>query len=172
MLTRTSFVRNRSGLAAVEFALIAPVMILMFYGAVELSSAVDCNARVTRAVSTVADLVSQETTLSTADAGNVFLAANAVLIPYASSNAKIVVTSLVSDATGKVTVDWSESQNTGKRTSPPATIPAGILPASSSVIYAEITYSFSPAISYFVGNINLTNSFYAKPRRSSKVTHT
>jgi Flp pilus assembly protein TadG len=165
------FLANRKGLAAVEFALIAPVMIIMFYGAVELSSAIDCNARVSRVSSTVADLVAQETAISTADAGNIFSAANTILFPYASANAKIVVSSLVSDANGKVTVDWSEAQNTAKRTTPPTTIPAGILPASSSVIYSEVTYSFSPAVSYFVGPVHLTNSFYAKPRRSAKVTH-
>jgi Flp pilus assembly protein TadG len=172
MLRRTPFLKDRSGLAAVEFALIAPVMIVMFYGAVELSSAVDCSARVSRVASTVADLVAQETAISTADATNIFSASNAILFPYASANAKIVVTSLVTDASGKVTVSWSESQNTGKRTSPPANIPAGILPASSSVIYAEVTYSFTPAIAYFVGPVNLARNFYAKPRRSVKVTHT
>ncbi len=165
------FFKDRKGLAAVEFALVAPVMIIMFYGSVELSSAIDCNARVSRVSSTVADLVAQETAISTADAGNIFSAANAILFPYASSNAQIVVSSLVSDASGKVTVDWSEAQNASKRTSPPASIPAGILPASSSVIYAEITYSFTPAVSYFVGSVSLTNTFYAKPRRSAKVTH-
>jgi Flp pilus assembly protein TadG len=172
MLKRMAILKDRSGLAAVEFALIAPVMIVMFYGAVELSSAVDCKARVTRAVSTVADLVSQETTISTADAANVFSAAGAILLPYASSNAKIVVSSLVTDDKGVVTVPWSEALNTTKRTTAPANIPTGVLPASSSVIYAEITYNFTPAVTEFIGNFTLTNSFYAKPRRSSKVTHT
>lgn len=172
MLKRRPFHKDKSGLAAVEFALIAPVMILMFYGSVELSSAVDCSSRVSRVSSTVADLVAQETAISTTDATNIFSAANAILFPYASANAKIVVTSLLSDATGKVTVGWSEAQNTSKRTTPPANIPAGILPASSSVIYAEVTYSFTPAVSYFVGPVNLVRNFYAKPRRSTKVAHT
>lgn len=172
MLRLAPFVKDRKGLAAVEFALIAPVMIIMFYGSVELSSAIDCNARVSRVTSTVADLVAQETTISTTDASNVFSAANAILFPYAAANAQIVVSSLVTDSSGNVKVDWSEAQNAAKRTSPPANIPAGILPASSSVIYAEVTYGFTPAISYFVGNVNLTSNFYSKPRRSAKVTHT
>lgn len=171
MLRRTSFLKNRKGLAAVEFALIAPVMIIMFYGSVELSSAIDCNERVSRVTATVADLVAQETAISSADTSNVFSAANAILFPYPSGSAHIVVSSLVTDASGKAKVDWSEAQNASKRTSPPANIPAGILPASSSVIYAEVTYAFTPAISYFVGNVNLTSAFYSKPRRSAKVTH-
>jgi hypothetical protein len=39
--------KAREGLAAVEFAFVAPVMIVMFFGAVELSAAVDCKTRVT-----------------------------------------------------------------------------------------------------------------------------
>ncbi len=173
MLKRVPFLRDKKGLAAVEFALIAPVMVMMFYGATELSSAVDCNSRVSRVSSTVADLVAQETTVATTDTTNIFNAANAILYPYASANAKIVVSSLVADATtGKVTVAWSDAQNTAKRTTPPANIPSGILPAGSSVIYAEVTYVFTPAVSYFLGTVNLTNNFYAKPRRSVKVLHT
>lgn len=165
------FCRNRRGLAAVEFALIAPVMILMFFGTVELSSAVDCNSRVSRVSSAVADLVAQSTTVSSSDTTNIFSAANAILYPYAASNAKIVVTSLVADSSGKVTVDWSDAQNTSKRTSPPANIPSGILSAGGSVIYAEINYGFTPAVSYFLGTVTLKSAFYAKPRRSVKVSH-
>jgi Flp pilus assembly protein TadG len=172
MLKRArSYLRDRKGLAAVEFALIAPVMVIMFFGAVELSSALDCNSRVARVSSTVADLVAQSAAVSTADTTNIFSAANAILYPYASSNAKIVVTSLVADSNGTVTVGWSDAQNTSKRTSPPTSIPTGILPASTSVIYAEVTYSFTPAVSYLLGTVSLTGNFYSKPRRSVKVTH-
>lgn len=165
------FGKDRKGLAAVEFALIAPVMVLIFYGATELSSALDCNARVGRVSATVADLVAQSTSVSTTDTTNVFGAANAILYPFASSNAKIVVTSLVSDANNKVTVGWSEAQNTPKRTTVPANIPASILPANSSLIYAEVTYRFTPAASFFLGTVDLKSTFFAKPRRSSKVNH-
>lgn len=172
MLRRAaSYLRDRKGLAAVEFALIAPVMIIMFYGMVELASAVDCNSRVARVSSTVADLVAQSPAVSTADTTNIFNAANAILFPYAAANARIVVTSLVADSNGNVTVAWSDAHNTSPRASPPSSIPSGILPNSSSVIYAEVRYSFTPAISYFLGTVNLTGNFYSKPRRSVKVTH-
>lgn len=171
MLTRR-FLKDSKGLAAVEFALIAPVMIMMFYGATEVASGVDCNARVSRVASTVADLVAQSTTVSTTDTTNVFNAANAILFPYPAASAKIVVTSLVADSTGKVTVAWSDAQNTPKRTSVPANIPSGILPANTSVIFTEVNYAFTPAVSYFIGSITMSSTFYAKPRRSVKVTHT
>jgi len=180
MLTRFSlFVKAQEGLAAIEFALIAPVMIMMFYGAVELSTAVDCNSRVDHVAYTVADLVAQATTVSTTDTSNIFNCAGAILYPYTSANAKITVSSLTYDTTGKVTVAWSDPLNTSALTSPPANFPTGLMSKDSSgniiagsVIYSEVTYTYSPPVSYFLGgSITLKNSFYAKPRRSTSVAH-
>lgn len=169
------FAKARQGLAAVEFALIAPVMIALFYGAVELCSAVDCNSRVSRMGYTVADLVAQSSTVSSADTSNIFSAANAILYPYAPANAKIIVSSLVDDGKGGAKVDWSDPQNTAKRVKgSTVAIPAGLITSGSggSVIYAEISYTFTAPITYFLGGpITLTDSFYAKPRRSTTVTH-
>jgi Flp pilus assembly protein TadG len=169
------FGRDRKGLAAVEFALIAPVMIVMFFGASELSSAVDCNARVGRVASTVADLVAQSTTVSSSDTANFFAAANTVLYPYASANAKIVVSSLVDNGKGATTVAWSDAQNaTPRSVGATVSVPTGLVTSGSggSVIYTEITYTFTPAVAYFLGtSVTLTDHFYSKPRRSLTVKH-
>lgn len=164
------FRRDRRGLAAVEFALIAPVMIVMFYGAVEVSSAVDCNSRVARVSSTVADLVAQSTSVSAGDVSNIFAAAGAILYPYSSTGAKITVTSLVDDGAGHINVVWSKALNTSPRTTVPANLPAGIIGSGGSAIFAEVQYTFTPAISYFLGgSVTLSSKFYSKPRRSSSV---
>ncbi len=173
------FAKARQGLAAIEFALIAPVMIMLFYGAVELGSAVDCNSRVGRVGYTVADLVAQSVFVSTSDTTNVFNAANAILYPYASSNAKIIVSSITYDANGKLTVAWSDPQNTTKRTTAPSDFPSTLMLKDAqgniipgSVIYAEIAYSFTAPVTYFLGGpITLTDTFYAKPRRAVAVAH-
>lgn len=167
---------NRDGLAAVEFALIAPVMIAMFYGAIELSSAVDCNARVGRVASTTADLVAQSTTVSSTDITNIFNCASAVLYPYAGTNAKIVISSLIDNGASGVKVAWSNAtSNTSPRSNGSSvTIPSGLVTPGSggSVIFTEITYTYSPPISMFLGgSVKLHSSFYARPRRSLTVTH-
>lgn len=174
MLRRSrQFLRNRRGLAAVEFALIAPVMIVMFCGTVELSNAVDCNARVSQVSSTVADLVAQSTTVSTAGTTNIFAAANAILFPNSITHAKIVVSSLVDDGNGHVSVAWSDALNTSPRTAPPANIPDGLIATGGSVIYAEVVYTYnSVAGDLFGASFNLKSDFYAKPRRSVTVKHT
>ncbi len=169
------FAAARDGLAAVEFALIAPVMIAMFYGAVELSSAVDCNSRVAHVASTTSDLVAQSTTVSTTDIDNIFQAANAILYPYSSTGAQIVVSSLVDDGHGGATVAWSDAQNTSPLTvGSTVSVPSGLIVSGSggSVILSTITYVYNPPVTHFLGGaVTLTSSFYSRPRRSLTVTH-
>jgi len=166
--------KAREGMAAVEFAFIAPVMIVMFFGAVELSAAVDCKTRVTNVSSTAADLVAQETTVSSADMTNVFAALNAIIYPYPSGAAKIVISSITYSSSTTGTVDWSDQQNATKRTvGSTVTVPAGLMTSGGSVILAEITYLYaSPTTKVLTGTVTMTGSFYAHPRRSAKVLHT
>jgi len=170
------FALARDGLAALEFALIAPLMIAMFYGAVELSSAMDCNSRVGRVAYSVADLVAQSTSVSSTDTSNIFNCAYAILYPYDSTNAKIVVSSLVDNGKGATTVAWSDPtpNTTGRTKGSTVSIPSGLITSGSgaSLIYAEITYTFTAPITYFLGGpITLKENFYAKPRRSTTVAH-
>jgi Flp pilus assembly protein TadG len=166
--------KAREGLAAVEFAFVAPVMIVMFFGAIELSAAVDCKTRVTHVAATAADLVSQETTVSSTDMANVFAALNAIIFPYSSGAAKIVISSIVYKTATTGTVEWSDPQNTTKRTlGSIVTVQEGLLTPGGSVILAEITYNYaSPTTQILTGAVTMTGSFYAHPRRSAKVTHT
>jgi len=165
----------RGGLAAVEFALIAPVMLVTFFGLLELSMALSCNTRVNNMASTAADLVAQETAVSSSDTANVFGAATAILYPYATSGAKLVVSSLVDDGHGGAKVAWSDAQNGAPRTAGSSvSVPSGLIVSGSggSVILAEITYAYtSPTLMVLSGPVTMKASFYSKPRRSLTVTH-
>ena len=175
-MLRTFFrmLKARDGLAAVEFAFVAPVMIVMFFGAVELSAAVDCKTRVTNVASTAADLVAQETSVSPTDMSNVFAALNAIIFPYSTTPARIVISSIVYKTSTTGTVAWSDQQNTTARSvGSVVTVPAGLLTTGGSVILAEITYSYSsPTTKVLTGAVTMTGIFYAHPRRSATITHT
>jgi Flp pilus assembly protein TadG len=167
-----SFLRARDGLAAIEFALTAPVMATFFLGAIELTDAMSCEQRVTGLAATASDLVAQATQVSNADINNVYSALNAIVYPYPTTNIKIVISSLIDDGHGGAKVAWSDAQNTAARAVNSAvTVPAGIVTAGGSVILAEVTYPYtSPVSDFIVGSINLTSTFYERPRRSATVT--
>jgi Flp pilus assembly protein TadG len=168
------FARARSGLAAVEFALILPVMLTLFFGTSELTTALSCRADVTSLASTAADLVAQESKIETNDMAIVFSALNEILYPYPTANAQIVISSLVDDGQGdgKAKVVWSDAQNaTARNPGDLLPVPAGLIATGSSVILAEVKYNYAPSgLMGFVGNIAMTNSFYARPRLVAQIS--
>jgi len=181
MLKRLSiFARAREGLAAVEFGLIAPVMVTLLLGTIEVCNALECHTKVTELASTAADLVAQETSVSATDMTNIFDATTSVIYPFPVNNAKIVITSVLSDGNGGGTVGWSVAQNTDPRTDgDPVTIPDGLMPKDScaanacSIILAEVTYSYSsPVGKFIVGPVDMTDVFYSHPRKSATVDYT
>ena len=170
------FGRARGGMAAVEFAFLLPVMLVMFFGVVEVSMALACRADVTNVASTTADLTAQASSLSTSDVSNVFNAAGAILYPYDASAARITVTSLNYDTTSKSltsgVVAWScANTGSGRGKNSVVTLPAGLMTVNGSVIMAEVTYTYtSPTTKVITGPMPMTNTFYTKPRRVAQIT--
>ena len=177
------FRKAQDGMAAVEFALLLPVMITLFFGMCETSLALLCRADVSIMVSTASDLIAQESTTQTSDISNVYSAAGTVLFPYynpatsGSAAPTIRITSINYDTTTASTtegkVGWTCTQSGSGSLSPATrsvgdtvTLPQPIMTANGSVIMAEVAYSYaSPTSKIITGPINMTNVWYTKPRR-------
>jgi len=175
--------RDQKGLAAVEFAMLLPFMITLFFGVVETSLALLCRADVSIMASTTADLTSQADTLAKSDISNVYSAAGTILYPYydpsvtGSAKPTIRVTSVIWDTVGQSTtigkVSWTCTQSGSGTLTPTSltvggtfTLPQALLATNGSVIVAEIAYRYaSPTSQVITGAINFTNNFYTKPRR-------
>jgi Flp pilus assembly protein TadG len=163
--------QDTRGVSAVEFALILPIMITMYIGAVEFSHALTVDRRVTSVASAAADLVAQSKQTSSAQVLDVFTAANSIMQPYSSTPISIVLTSVVADVDNKTTVDWSCAHNGSAYADDAAYIlPDGLTQPFSSIIVAEVSYSYTPPVGEFItGSINLTQKFFLRPRRSLTV---
>ena len=59
--------RDQRGVSAVEFAMLLPLMVTLYLGAVEISQGVAIHRKVTLTARTVADLASQVTSINNAD---------------------------------------------------------------------------------------------------------
>jgi Flp pilus assembly protein TadG len=162
-------------MAAVEFAFIAPMLVMLFFATIELSAAVDCRARVSDADSSAADLVAQSPSVTTADLANVYNASAAILYPNAMANAQLVLTSIADDGNGNNKVQWSRAYGTGATArvkNAVVTVPDGLIKAKSgqSVILAELRYNYlSPTAAVITGPLVMKNNFYSRPRRSATV---
>lgn len=83
------FGQAKHGVSAIEFALIAPILLLMFMASIELPRAIATGRRVSLAAATMADLISRNDMTDLAD---VYAAAQAVSSPYDLRSAGIVLT--------------------------------------------------------------------------------
>jgi Flp pilus assembly protein TadG len=181
------------GIAATEFAIMAPFMLVLLLGGAELGDGMAINVKVTATAHTVADMVTQNTSLSTASMQNILTGATSIIAPYPVNNNQFMVTvsEVSSDANGNLTLQWSQSYNGSVfgagRTSLGAnglygalTEPAslnGTVGNSSDVnsqndqvsyIVSEVSYAYTPNLGYqFSGTINLGDSYWLFPRCST-----
>ncbi len=174
---------DNRGIAAVEFALIVPIMFFLLVGAVEFSQALTVDRRVTQAASSTADLVARAPSqgLTSTQIGNELKIIEQLIEPYDLSALTVKIVSVkavaVASSPGAVNyvVDWSQANRGADpygRNSPYAGgMPAGLLVAGESVIVAEAAYNYTPLIfNYFIESaFSLEEKFYLKPRNASCV---
>jgi Flp pilus assembly protein TadG len=166
-----NFLRERNAVSAVEFALIAPVMIVIVFAVIELTDVYACYSKVQAMAAVIADLTSGDDEFSDDDRDNVFAAGRAVLYPYKSAGATIVVSSIVDNGKGSTRAVWSDANNAEPLANQSeVTLPSGVIIPKGSVIVATVTFQYiPPAIGDFIGKMTFAETVYAVPRSSAQV---
>lgn len=176
----TRFARREQGIAMVEFAMVAPVMVTMYLGMVELSVAVGHERKSTLIARTIADLTTQMPSVTTAQLDSIFDAATAILAPYPIKDVSMRIASFRIDQAGKVWVDWSQvkdisnsggSYATLSRCSDGASfVPTPLRNKGQTVVIAWTQLKHTPLVSTFIGTITMQDSVPMVPRVSGAVT--
>lgn len=87
-----NFIGETRGVAAIEFVLIVPFMLLIYFGLFDITALVSVNRKVTYAASVVADLVAQnKTSVLKADIQNYFDASDMVMAPMPAAAVRVEV---------------------------------------------------------------------------------
>lgn len=135
--------RDRSGVGAVEFALIVPLLLCLYITAFELTIGLSIAKRTTRSASTIADLVTQQTSVSPTWLATMKDATAAIFAPYTAQDLSIKITGITVDANSNPTVKWSWDQANGKPYTAGSTVslPADLKTASTFVVRAEVSVS-------------------------------
>jgi len=167
----SQFAREQRGVSAVEFALLAPVMVGLYFGCVEISEGVSADRKVSLVSAALANLSAQSMTLSSAEMTNILDASSAIIVPFSASLLKMTVTCLQIDANKNVTVKWSETRN-GTKNSGSMTIPPALAVAKTNLILAEASYAYTPVVGYTItGTITLSDKMYMSPRFAQPPTY-
>lgn len=190
------FASDAQGVAAIEFAMILPLMLALYMGVLELSMGYQASRKVSMFSRTVSDVTSQSAgTVSATDMADIRNAANWILSPFpvAAGQVRMTVSSIIFK--GSVTAptaftDWSLSYEGEKRPctqltitpsgSAPSltTIPAGVATPDTTVIVADVSYDYKPLLGVAfksfgngaVSQVTLSQTSYMKPRNVAHVT--
>ncbi len=140
------FIKDIGGIAAVEFALIVPVMLVMLTGTMELSNYMMAARRVGGAAHAAAALISQETDLTSSELSEIFQAARLIMEPFDDTDLTLGAVSVrYDDDTGDPTEDWSGNYNGGS-VSNATTLATGLGSAGESVIIVTATFAYTPVL--------------------------
>jgi Flp pilus assembly protein TadG len=167
-LSVRDLIADRSGIAAIEFAMILPIMMVMFFGTLEFSSGVAVDRKVTLMARTLSDLTSQATSVADTDLTNFFAANLAIMTPYDPTPVKATISELYVDpATLKARVQWSKG-SFPRAVSSVVTVPTQLAIGGSYLIYSEVSYLYVPTVGYLMAKagINLSDVAYTRPRQS------
>ncbi|MBS0531440.1 MAG: pilus assembly protein [Proteobacteria bacterium] len=171
--------RDSRGVAATEFAMIVPMMLVMFFGTVEVSSGVAINRKVTLIARTLSDLTSQSTSVGDSDMTNFFAASYGILWPYPSTPTSATISELYIDPTTSVArVQWSKG-SAPRALGSTVTVPSGLIGKDSSgntianqyLIFSEVSYVYTPTIGYVIAKAGMTlsDTAFTRPRQSTCV---
>lgn len=162
-----SFRRDREGASAVEFALLAPLMIALYFGCVEVTNGVAADRKVTLTAGALANLTSQSQTITLDGMTNILNASAAIIKPYSVGNLAATITCLKIDADGNAKVKWSATLNgTARADGASVTLPSSALAVpNSSLVWSEVSYNYTPVIGYTItGTLSLSDQMFMSPR--------
>jgi Flp pilus assembly pilin Flp len=169
------FVRDARGSAAVEFAYLVPVILLMLIGTVEVSRALMIDRRFGLATSMVADLVGREEAVTAADVNAIYNIVAHAMKPYDASSMQvslIPVKASPSDASQTKVYAGTANRPAYNGGSVPAkcspyALTAGIVGKGESVVVVETRFTFTTLFgNYVIGPSTWTDKAIVSPRYS------
>lgn len=140
---RTKFGRDERGIAAIEFALIVPILLVMLAGAVDYGQAFEANRKLNQISYKVADVISQSREWDTGQVDNILAGAQTMILPLGTDGLGIVLTVVDVDSAGTESVSWSRSVGATAHTAgnpSPVTIPVEMKENDVQLVIVETSY--------------------------------
>jgi Flp pilus assembly protein TadG len=166
--------RNNSGLAAVEFAMIIPLMAALLVGTNEFAAGVAVDRKVTLMARTLSDLSSHNTKVTDEQLTNFFNASKAIMTPYTATPVQGTISELyINPDTLKARVQWSQGVET-HADGDIIDIPDALKVGDTYLIYSEVKYKYVPSVAWFINKtdgITLRDVSYTRPRQGLCVTY-
>jgi Flp pilus assembly protein TadG len=169
------FTEDSRGVSAIEFAFVAPVLILLYLGMAELTLGMMASRRVAHLAATIGDLAAQSETLTPDNITDLWEIGSNMLDPFSTdgTSLRMRVTSVTMVKDKGALVDWSQATNMakyedGKQLS---NITTDQIAIGESLILTEVEYSYDSPIGNFIKTGTVFKETYTHhPRNGAVVT--
>jgi hypothetical protein len=161
------FARATRGLAAVEFAVIAPVMLIMLFGSIDLLDMLQANRRAQNTAASLSDVVARDTAVSNDEVAGLWAATNLLMFPNDGATLRVRVTSVRIINASTAEVVWSEARGLDKLEpgDPVTDLPAQMMRPGSSLIWTETVLPYTSPLGFLAeGVVNLRHNAYRRSR--------
>lgn len=164
------------GVAALEMAFIFPVMLILYFGLVDVTNLLSANRRVTLTSSTIADLVTQASgNVTSAELDGFFNAASPIMDPFSADAIGLELFGYTLDGDGNPQLDWEKKQAGGATCGgTPAATPemVALMQAGTGLVLARVCYTWQPLAGYVIGSepVTVEDQMILRPRQSNSIT--
>jgi Flp pilus assembly protein TadG len=172
--------KSTEGVGAVEFALIVPILLIIYLMSFEITVAISVVRKVTRSASDIADLTTQKSPIDKSYLATMPYVANAILAPYSSTGLTVKISGITVDSLSVAKIAWSwQTGGTKPYTAGTSvTIPTDLAIPNSFLVHSELSLPYS-LLFYLPGlsgtqtkSLTIRKEFFYRQRTGSSITCT
>lgn len=171
------FLADRRGVGAIEFAIVAPLMIMTYVGAFEISVAVSMSRKVNRAASTVSDLLTRSKTTNVTTLAAMTDVTKNIVAPFSQDGHTLKITGIAVDAAGQATIAWSygAGADTAYAKGKTVTLPKDMSAKSTFLVRTEFAVPhtillMAPGLSKDLRSFELERTSFFRQREGDGIT--
>ena len=161
--------KNKSGVSAVEFALLFPVLMLMLTAVYDLGQGVVLSQKVNTASQVIGDLITRKETVANADIDDTINAGELALFPYPTDSFGYDIVSVEFDENGDAFELWRRSFGMDV-TDAPLIAAAGLGDEGEGVVVVSVQYDYVPFFNnVFINSFVMNERAFLRGRKSFTV---
>ena len=162
------FAREDRGVAALEFAIIAPLlMVPLLLGSVDLIDVMGANKRAQNAAAPLADVVARDTEISNAELTSLWRGLDVLMYPNDPGTMEIRISSISIVNASTARVVWSEGHGgmAARTANSTVSLDSRMMNVGSSVIMVESVYKYDAPLGFlFQNQVRMTHDAYRRSR--------
>jgi hypothetical protein len=169
------FLRDRRGNSVIEFAFMFPILILLLFGAIEITNMIMVNRKVVATAQSLADLVAQYEEVTTDDFTQFADAVGWMLHPFPDSDSDYGIAHVAFDSAQVASIDSDDGgwvRDEGLSVDDPTGRTAGMGLGDDAILVIELTYDYRPVVGTMIldsSPITFRHFAFARPRNEPRI---